>query len=248
MRKLIPAFGSPENPADITAAVFNDTTLFARTLDVVLEDPGLDQLSILLASISGPRAAHSAEVIAAAAAKTDKPVTSPGRAGRPSPRRPRKALEAARVPFVTTPVRLARAAAVLARFAADRRRLLPRKTPERADAQGRRPAGRAPSPSTRPRARRCCGPSACPSRKRGVRGRRRRRGRGQPGAQGAVRGQGRVARRAAQDGSRRRQARRVARGAGRGRPHGHRQRAQGRARAPRSTACWCRRWRRASRR
>ena len=44
MRELIPAFGSPENPADITAAVFNDATLFARTLDVVLEDPGLDQL------------------------------------------------------------------------------------------------------------------------------------------------------------------------------------------------------------
>ena len=33
------------------------------------------------------------------------------------------------MPFVTTPVRLARAAAVLARFAADRRRLLPRKAP-----------------------------------------------------------------------------------------------------------------------
>src|SRR5262249_40825670 len=38
-----------------------------------------------------------------------------------------KALAAAGVPFVTTPVRLARACAILARFAADRRRLLPRK-------------------------------------------------------------------------------------------------------------------------
>ena len=34
------------------------------------------------------------------------------------------------MPFVTTPVRLARAAAILARFAADRRRLLPRKVPQ----------------------------------------------------------------------------------------------------------------------
>jgi hypothetical protein len=33
--------------------VFSDASLFSRTLDVVLEDPGLDQLSILLASISG---------------------------------------------------------------------------------------------------------------------------------------------------------------------------------------------------
>ena len=60
MRQLVPAFGSPENPADITAAVFSDASLFTRTLEVVLEDPGLDQLAILLASISGPRADHSA--------------------------------------------------------------------------------------------------------------------------------------------------------------------------------------------
>jgi acetyltransferase len=39
------------------------------------------------------------------------------------------ALTAARVPFLTTPVRLARAAAALARFAEDRRRLLPRQWP-----------------------------------------------------------------------------------------------------------------------
>jgi acyl-CoA synthetase (NDP forming) len=41
-----------------------------------------------------------------------------------------KALTDAKVPFITTPVRLARAAATLARFAADQRRLLPRRTPE----------------------------------------------------------------------------------------------------------------------
>jgi acetate---CoA ligase (ADP-forming) len=129
LRELIPAFGSPENPADITAAVFNTTSLFASTLEVVLQDPGLDQLAILLASISGPRAAESAHVIAAAAAKTDKPVSVAwsGRHGKSEAAL--KALEDAGVPFVTTPVRLARAAAALARFAADRRRLLPRQVP-----------------------------------------------------------------------------------------------------------------------
>jgi acyl-CoA synthetase (NDP forming) len=129
MRELVPAFGSPENPADITAAVFTDASLFARTLEVVLEDPGLDQLAILIASISGPRADHSAEVIAAAAAKTKKPVHVAWSGRQAKSERAVKALEAAGVPFVTTPVRLARAAAVLARFAADRRRLLPRKAP-----------------------------------------------------------------------------------------------------------------------
>jgi acetate---CoA ligase (ADP-forming) len=129
MRELVPAFGSPENPADITAAVFSDATLFSRTLEVVLEDPGLDQLAILLASISGPRADHSAEVIAAAAAKTRKPVHVAWSGRHAKSEKAVKVLEAAGVPFVTTPVRLARAAAVLARFAADRRRLLPRKAP-----------------------------------------------------------------------------------------------------------------------
>ena len=41
-----------------------------------------------------------------------------------------KALTEAGVPFLTTPVRLARAAATLARFAADQRRLLPRRMPD----------------------------------------------------------------------------------------------------------------------
>ncbi len=136
MRKLVPAFGSAENPADITAAVFNDTTLFARTLDVVLEDPGLDQLVVLIASISGPSAARAAEVVASAMAKTDKPVSVQwsGRQGKSEAAL--KAFEDANVPFVTTPVRLARAAAILSRFAADRRRLLPRTTPAVAPPKG----------------------------------------------------------------------------------------------------------------
>ena len=39
-------------------------------LEVVLADPGIDQLSILLASVSGPSAARACEAIAAAAART----------------------------------------------------------------------------------------------------------------------------------------------------------------------------------
>jgi acetate---CoA ligase (ADP-forming) len=129
LREMIPAFGSPQNPADITAALFNDKTLFARTLDAVLEDPGLDQLVVLIASISGPAAAHACEMIAAAAAKTDKPVSVQWSGRVAKSEEAAKALAAANVPFTTTPVRLARAAAILSRFAADRRRLLPRKTP-----------------------------------------------------------------------------------------------------------------------
>lgn len=136
LRKMIPAFGSAENPADITAALFNDTTLFTRTLDVVLEDPGLDQLVVLIASISGRNAALSAEIVAAAAAKTDKPVSVQWSGRQAKSEDAVKAFAAAGVPFVTTPVRLARAAAILSRFAEDQRRLLPRKVPSVTAAKG----------------------------------------------------------------------------------------------------------------
>ena len=142
LRKIVPAFGSPENPADITAGFFNDMRLFTDALEIVLADPGLDQLSILLASISGASAGKACEAIADVAKRTDKPVHVAWSGRQAKSPEALKALTDAGVPFITTPVRLARAAAVLARFAADRRRLLPRKAPKVAMPQGARAAGR----------------------------------------------------------------------------------------------------------
>jgi acetate---CoA ligase (ADP-forming) len=130
LRKVVPAFGSAQNPADVTAAFFNDMSLLTSALEVVLADPNIDQLSILLASVSGPVAARACVAIAAAAAASDKPVHVAWSGRHAKSTDAVKALTDAGVPFLTTPVRLARAAAALARFAADRRRLLPRRPPE----------------------------------------------------------------------------------------------------------------------
>jgi acetyltransferase len=130
LRKIVPSFGSPENPADVTAGFFNDMSLFINALEIVLADPCLDQLSILLASISGASAARAGEAIAAVANRTDKPIHVAWSGRQAKSPEAVKAMTDAGVPFITTPVRLARAAATLARFAADQRRLLPRKTPE----------------------------------------------------------------------------------------------------------------------
>jgi acetate---CoA ligase (ADP-forming) len=130
LKKVVPTFASPENPADVTAAFFNDMRVLTTALKVVLADPNLDQLSILLASISGPSAARACEAIAAAAAEVDKPVHVAWSGRQWKSAEAVKALTEARVPFIPTPVRLARAAAALARFAGDRRRLLPRRPPE----------------------------------------------------------------------------------------------------------------------
>lgn len=130
LRQIIPAFGSARNPADVTAAMFNDITLLTRTLDAVLADPAIDQISVLLASIPGRLALRAAEAIAAAAARTDKPVHVGWSGRRAKSEDAYAVLEAAGVPIVPTPVRLADAAARLARFAEDRRRLAPRSRPK----------------------------------------------------------------------------------------------------------------------
>jgi acyl-CoA synthetase (NDP forming) len=130
LARVIPSFGSAENPADVTAGIFNDMSLLTSTLDIVLADPGIDQLAVMLASIPGKPAAVAAEAIAAAAAKTDKPVHVAWSGRRSKSEEAFAILEAANVPVILTPVRLATAAATLARFANNRRRLLPRVTPE----------------------------------------------------------------------------------------------------------------------
>jgi acetyltransferase len=135
LRAIIPTFGSSENPADTTAGVFNDPTMFSKTLEIVLADPVIDQLSVILVSISGPAAAKACQAIVDAAATTDKPVHVVWSGRRAKSEAAWNLLDKANIPFITTPVRMARAAAVLANFADDQRRLLPRKLPSAASAQ-----------------------------------------------------------------------------------------------------------------
>lgn len=129
LKAIIPSFGSSENPADTTAGVFNDPSLFTKTLEIVLADPAIDQVSVLLASISGNAATKACQAIADAAVTTEKPVNVVWSGRRSKSEAACALLEAANVPFITTPVRMVRAAAALANFAMDRQRLLPRVAP-----------------------------------------------------------------------------------------------------------------------
>jgi acetyltransferase len=127
--RIIPSFGSADNPADTTAGVLNDPKLFTETLDIVLADPGIDQLSLLLASLPGEGARKTAEAIVAAASKTDKPVQVVWSGRKARSEAAWKIFTDNAIPFIPTPARGAKAAATLARFAEDRRRLLGRETP-----------------------------------------------------------------------------------------------------------------------
>lgn len=129
LKAIIPSFGAADNPADTTAGVFNDPDVFTKALDVILEDPGVDQLSILLASAGGQAIARAAKAIVAAAAKTDKPVHVAWSGRRDKSEEAWQLFHEAGIPHMGSPIRLAHAAAVLVRYAEDRRRLLPRVTP-----------------------------------------------------------------------------------------------------------------------
>lgn len=129
LRTVIPSFGSADNPADTTAGAINDISLLTKTLTFVLADPGIDQLWILLASLSGEGANKAAQAIAAASASTDKPVSVVWSGRKVRAEAAWKVFTDAGIPFVPTPARGAKAAAMLARFAEDRRRLPGRKAP-----------------------------------------------------------------------------------------------------------------------
>ena len=130
LRAIIPSFGAADNPADTTAAVINQPELFTKTLDIVLADPGIDQLSLLLASLPGTGALNCAKAITAAAAKTDKPVQVVWSGRKNKSEEAWKLFTDAGVPFLPTPARGAKAAATLAKFAEDMRRLKGRKAPK----------------------------------------------------------------------------------------------------------------------
>ncbi len=130
LRPIIPSFGSIQNPADVTASVFNDMTMLTRATEIVLADPGIDQVVLMLASLPGLPALRAAEAIADAAMRTDKPVTLVWSGRRSKSEAAYAVLEAARVPIVPTPSRMATAMARLTRFSLDRGRLLPRRVPD----------------------------------------------------------------------------------------------------------------------
>jgi acetyltransferase len=126
LRQVIPAFGSIENPADVTAGVFNDIGLFTKTIETVLADPGIDQVAVLLASMPGTPALKAAEAIIDAARSTSKPIFVGWSGRRSKSEEAYQKLEAADIPIIPTPVRLAEAMGKLTRFALDRRRLAKR--------------------------------------------------------------------------------------------------------------------------
>jgi acyl-CoA synthetase (NDP forming) len=123
LREFVPSFGSLGNPVDVTAAIFNDLTLINRTLQAIVDDPGVDCIAMINASLQGEIAKKIAGEIVAVAGKTDKPIFVAWSARDVMAAEAYAALDAARIPHYKSPVRCGRALATVSWYAEAKRRI-----------------------------------------------------------------------------------------------------------------------------
>lgn len=122
LRGFVPAYGSLLNPVDVTAAIFNNTELIGLALQTIVDDPNVDCVAMINASLQGELAAKVAAQIVAGASRTDKPVFICWSARDDVAPEAYAALDAARIPRYKSPVRCGRAIAALSWYAEARRR------------------------------------------------------------------------------------------------------------------------------
>ena len=122
LRAIVPAFGSIQNPVDVTAAIFNDLSLIRRTLQAVLDDPNVDAIAMINASLQGELADNIAAEITAIAVQTDKPIFLAWSARDELARAAYGRLDALKIPHFKSPVRCGRALAALSSYADSLRR------------------------------------------------------------------------------------------------------------------------------
>jgi acyl-CoA synthetase (NDP forming) len=122
LREIVPSFGSLLNPVDVTAAIFNDLSLVNRTLQTIVDDPGVDCIAMINASLQGEIAKKIATEIAAVQAKTGKPIFAAWSARDEMAADAYAILGEACVPHYKSPVRCGRALAAVSGYAEAKRR------------------------------------------------------------------------------------------------------------------------------
>jgi acyl-CoA synthetase (NDP forming) len=122
LRSIVPSFGSIVNPVDVTAAIFNDLSLIRRTLQAILDDPNIDSIAMINASLQGELAEKIAGEIADIAQHTDKPIFLTWSARDVLAQEAYAKLDAVRIPHYKSPVRCGRALAALSAYSHSLRR------------------------------------------------------------------------------------------------------------------------------
>ena len=121
LREVVPSFGSLLNPVDVTAAIFNDTALINKTLTAILDDPGIDAIALINASLQGELALKVATEIVNVAKTTDKPIFLSWSARDEVAPEAYAKLAELELPHYKSPVRCGRALAAVSAWAEARR-------------------------------------------------------------------------------------------------------------------------------
>ena len=119
LRDNLPNVASLENPIDYAAGYPRpgDEPKLKRALDAVLADPGIDQVGLLYATVLGATLELSARVLAEAVARSDKPVLAFSVMPHALAPAGHDLLQAAGIPILPSPARVARAMGMLATYA-----------------------------------------------------------------------------------------------------------------------------------
>jgi acyl-CoA synthetase (NDP forming) len=117
LRPLVPSFAALGNPIDLTAAIFDDTDLCRKALELIIDDPQVDAVVMANAGLQGEIATKVAREVVRVAERSDKPVMLGWSARREVAGAAYALLDAARIPHYRSPMRCMRALAAVARHA-----------------------------------------------------------------------------------------------------------------------------------
>jgi acyl-CoA synthetase (NDP forming) len=117
LRPLVPSFAALGNPIDLTAAIFDDTDLCRKALELIIEDPLVDSVAMANAGLQGEVATKVAREIVNVARRSDKPIMLGWSARREVAGEAYALLDEAGVPHYRSPMRCMRALAALTNHA-----------------------------------------------------------------------------------------------------------------------------------
>ena len=121
LRAIVPAYGSTQNPVDVTAAVLSDATLFDRALQALLDDDAVDVVLACFCVLTGDDADRVVEGLSAAVRRSAKPILAARTGATHLAPAAATSLRDAGVPTYLTPGQAVRAAAALWQVSRGRR-------------------------------------------------------------------------------------------------------------------------------
>lgn len=128
LRPLVPGFAALGNPIDLTAAIFDDTDLCRKALELIIDDPLVDAVTMANAGLQGEIATKVAREIVNVARRSDKPIMLGWSARRAVAGEAYALLDEAKVPHYRSPLRCVRALAAITHHAQACRRHEARRT------------------------------------------------------------------------------------------------------------------------